>query len=120
MSSDRREFLQQTTVVAAGLGASALPPAAQQRSSTIPTARASALMATFGLRYPIFCAGFGLSATPELAIAVSNGGGLGALGTGIRGRAWSVRSATFRRTPSSAPTYLHRHADLPFGAHGRD
>jgi hypothetical protein len=82
MSSDRREFLQQAPVVAAGLGASAFQVAALQRSSTIATVRASALMAAFGLRYPIFCAGFGLSATPELAIAVSNGGGLGALGTG--------------------------------------
>jgi nitronate monooxygenase len=82
MSSDRREFLQRATVVTAGLGASASPLAAQQRSSTLPTARASALMAAFGLRYPIFCAGMGTAGTPELAIAVSNGGGLGAIGTG--------------------------------------
>src|SRR5216684_3848232 len=85
MSSDRREFLQQAAVVTAGLGASAFPLTAQQRSSTMPTARARALMATFGLRYPIFSAGMGSTATPELAIAVSNGGGLGALGTGSRG-----------------------------------
>ena len=81
MSSDRREFLQQATAVAAGLGARAPQLTAQQRSSAMPTARASALMAAFGLRYPIFCAGFGNSAIPELAIAVSNAGGLGALGT---------------------------------------
>jgi hypothetical protein len=96
MSSNRREFLQQATVVAAGLGASAFPLAAQQRSSTMPTARASALMAAFGLRYPIFCAGFGLSATPELAIAVSNGGGLGALGTGSAASANMVRERISR------------------------
>ena len=42
-------------------------------------------MATFGLRYPIFCAGMGFTATPELAIAVSNAGGVGAIGTGSRG-----------------------------------
>jgi nitronate monooxygenase len=83
MSSDRREFLQQAGV--AGVGVSALQLAAQQRAPTMPTARASALMATFGLRYPIFCAGMGTVATPELAIAVSNGGGLGAIGTGSRG-----------------------------------
>jgi len=51
----------------------------------MPTPRASALMAVFGLRYPIFCAGMGTAASPELAIAVSNGGGLGAIGTGSRG-----------------------------------
>lgn len=68
----------------------------------MPTARASALMAAFGLRYPIFCAGFGLSATPELAIAVSNGGGLGALGTAgasadiVRERVSRTKSGTSR------------------------
>ena len=84
MSSDRREFLRQATVVTAGIGARAFPLPAEQGSSVMPTARASALMAAFGLRYPIFCAGMGPVATPELAIAVSNGGGLGALGTGSR------------------------------------
>ena len=96
MSSDRREFLQQAPVVAAGLGASAFQLAALQRSSAVPTARASALMAAFGLRYPIFCAGFGLSATPELAIAVSNGGGMGALGTGSAASADMVRERVSR------------------------
>ena len=96
MSSDRREFLRQATVVAAGLGAHAFPVTAQQRSSTMPTARASGLMAAFGLRYPIFCAGFGNSATPELAIAVSNGGGLGALGTGSAASADMVRERVAR------------------------
>ena len=86
MSSDRREFLRQATAVTAGLGTRALPLTAQQRSSTMPTARASALMAAFGLRCPIFSAGMGIAATPELAIAVSNGGGLGGLGTGPDGR----------------------------------
>ena len=102
MSSNRRDFFRQAAVVAAGLGASGLPLMAQQRSSTMPTARASALMAAFGLRYPIFCAGFGLSATPELAIAVSNGGGLGALGTAgasadmVRERVSRTKSGTSR------------------------
>jgi nitronate monooxygenase len=84
MSSNRREFLQQAGVVA-GVGVSSFQLAAQQRAPSMPTARASALMATFGLRYPILCAGMGTAATPELAIAVSNGGGLGAIGTGSRG-----------------------------------
>jgi nitronate monooxygenase len=104
MSSDRREFLQQATAVAAGLGARAPQLAAQQGSPTMPTVRASALMAAFGLRYPIFCAGMGGVATPELAIAVSNGGGLGALGIGsgalsadvVRERVSRTKSGTSR------------------------
>ena len=104
MSSERREFLRQATVAAAGLGASAFPVAAQQRSATMPTPRASALMAAFGLRYPIFCAGFGNSATPELAIAVSNGGGLGAIGTGSSASADEVRTRVTRtRSGTSRP-----------------
>jgi len=71
MSSDRREFLRHATVVAAGLGVPAFPLTAQPRSSAMPTARASALMAAFGLKYPIFCAGMGGVAFPELAIARS-------------------------------------------------
>jgi nitronate monooxygenase len=96
MSSDRREFLRQATVAAAGLGAGASPLTAQQRSATMPTERARVLMAAFGLRYPIFCAGMGLTATPELAIAVSNGGGLGALGTGSSASADVVRQRVSR------------------------
>src|SRR5437899_578271 len=96
MSSDRREFLQQATVATAGLGTIAFPLTAQPRSSTMPTGRASALMAAFGLRYPIFCAGMGTKATPELAIAVSNGGGLGAIGTGSSASADLVRQRVSR------------------------
>src|SRR5437763_14204045 len=96
MSSDRRKFLQQATAVAAGLGARAPQLTAQQRSSSMPTARASALMAALGLRYPIFCAGMGGAGTPELAIAVSNGGGLGAVGTGSAANPDVVRERVSR------------------------
>jgi nitronate monooxygenase len=102
MSSHRREFIRQATAVTAGLGARALPLTALQSSSTMPTARASALMATFGLRYPIFCAGMGTVANPELAIAVSNGGGLGAIGASrapsamVRQRVSRTKSGTNR------------------------
>jgi nitronate monooxygenase len=48
----------------------------------MPTPRARALMDAYGLKYPIFNAGMAGTATPELAIAVSNAGGLGAIGTG--------------------------------------
>jgi nitronate monooxygenase len=85
MSSDRRDFLRKATAVTAGLGSGGFQLTSQQRSSTMPTPRASALMAAFGLRYPIFSAGMGTVATPGLAIAVSNAGGLGAIGTGSRG-----------------------------------
>ena len=63
MSSNRRDFCRQAAGIVAGLGAGGSPFTTQQRSSTIPTPRASALMAAFGLRYPIFCAGCGLSAS---------------------------------------------------------
>jgi nitronate monooxygenase len=59
-------------------------------------------MALFGLKYPIFNAGMGGRALPELAIAVSNAGGLGAIGTGsaaadvVRQRVLQVKSATNR------------------------
>ena len=103
MSFDRREFLQKATAVTGGLGSGGFPLTARQRSSTMPTARASALMSTFGLRYPIFCAGMGATATPELAIAVSNGGGLGAIGTRpaatpdtVRQRVSRIKSGTDR------------------------
>ena len=103
MSSDRRKFLRKATVVTAGLGACTFPLTGQPRSSKMPTARASALMAAFGLRYPIFCAGMGPVASPELAIAVSNGGGLGAIGAGgapsadvVRQRISRIKSGTSR------------------------
>jgi len=82
MSSGRREFLGKAAAVSAALAARALPLAAQG-AATMPTPRASALMALFGLKYPIFCAGMGITAIAELAIAVSNAGGLGAVGTGV-------------------------------------
>ena len=84
MFRDRRQFLQQATAIAAGLGNCAIPAAAQRRSSSMPTARARALMDAFGLRCPIFCAGMGRASNPDLAVAVSAAGGLGALGTGSR------------------------------------
>jgi thiamine monophosphate synthase len=110
MSSNRREFLT-TAAAVTGLGTLSLPLAAQGVVN-MPTPRASALMALFGLKYPIFSAGMGTTAIPELAIAVSNAGGLGAIGTGglgaiaigtgvevadlVRQRVLRVKSATNR------------------------
>ena len=102
MASNRREFFRQAAALAAGLGDCGLPLTAQ-RAATMPTPRASGLMAAFGLTYPIFNAGMGALATPELASAVSNAGGLGAIGTGanpvanlVRQRVSQTRSATNR------------------------
>ncbi|MCU0921385.1 MAG: nitronate monooxygenase [Burkholderiaceae bacterium] len=41
----------------------------------------TALCKRIGIAHPIFCAGMGTTAGPELAAAVSNAGGLGVLGT---------------------------------------
>ncbi len=81
MVTSRRDFLQQSAAVAVALGAHSLPSGAQQ--SSMPTARARAFMDRFGLTSPIGNAGMGFFATPELAIAVSEAGGLGAVGTGV-------------------------------------
>ena len=53
-----------------------------------------------GIEYPIFSAGFGSAAVPELVAAVSNAGGLGVLGASgmepgeIRGRIANTRKLT--------------------------
>ena len=102
MSSNRRDFFRLAAGVAASIGTHDLPLMAQ-RAPTMPTPRARALLAAFGLKYPIFNAGMGSAATPELAAAVSNAGGLGAMGTGtntvadvVRQRVLQTKSATNR------------------------
>jgi len=82
MPTDRRQFLLQAAIFAAGVDGHAQAATSAQLVSTMPTARASALMAAFGLKYPILCAGMAGAALPDLAIAISNAGGLGALGSG--------------------------------------
>ena len=101
--SNRREVFRQTAALTVGLAASdAEAVFAQQRGAKMPTPRASALMTLFGLKYPISNAGMAGAAGPELAIAVSNAGGLGAIGTPsgspdvIRGRVSQTRSGTNR------------------------
>lgn len=99
MSSNRREFLTKAIAATAELGPLSV---SAQTAATMPTPRASALMALFGLKYPIFNAGMGGRALPELAIAVSNAGGLGAIGTGrasadvVRRLVLQIKSATNR------------------------
>jgi nitronate monooxygenase len=66
---------------------------------TMPTQRSKALMALFGLKHPIFEAPHGFTTSPELAIAVSNAGAMGALASlggseDARNAVSKVRSAT--------------------------
>lgn len=78
--ANRREFLGQAAALAAGL--TACRPHSHVAQPNMPTQRASAFMRAFELNYPISNAGMGGNATPELAVAVSNAGGIGSIGTG--------------------------------------
>lgn len=82
MKSTRRDFIKTTAAAGAVYGVLGMPEseAAQSgRTVPMPTPSAKALMALFGLRYPIFEACHGRATSPELAIAVSNAGAMGAL-----------------------------------------
>src|SRR5688572_31533157 len=81
--STRRDFMRRASGLAAGALAARAEPLAAQRGAALPSARTTALMTAFGLKYPIFCAGMGGPAGPDLAIAVSNAGGLGGIGGGV-------------------------------------
>lgn len=94
--STRRDFLRQASGLAAGALAAGAGPLAAQRGAALPTARTSALMTAFGLKYPIFCAGMGGPAGPDLAIAVSNAGGLGGIGGGVGAAADVLRDRVAR------------------------
>jgi nitronate monooxygenase len=72
----RREFIPAAGVMAAALEGDA---AQSELASSMPTPRAKALMTLFGLKYPIFEAPHGPTTSPELAIAVSNAGAMGAI-----------------------------------------
>src|ERR1700682_6157869 len=82
MKRTRRDFIK--TSAAAGatfgvVGALGLDPSQSGRTIPMPTERAKAMMALFGLKYPIFEAPHGRATSPDLAIAVSNAGAMGAL-----------------------------------------
>jgi hypothetical protein len=81
MKRARREFLK-ATAAGAILGIAGAARSEDRQSEPkipIPTQRAKALMALFGLKYPIFEAPHGRQTCPELAIAISNAGAMGAL-----------------------------------------
>lgn len=78
----RRDFIKTATAAGAALGvAEALRLEAPQsgHSTPLPTERSKVLMTLFGLKYPIFEAPHGRATSPDLAIAVSRAGALGAL-----------------------------------------
>src|SRR5579871_2814722 len=75
-SRSRRDFLG--TAAALSL---AVPAAAQTARAPLITARTQAALDRFGMRLPIWQAGFGRSTTPALAAAVANAGGMGAMGS---------------------------------------
>ena len=83
MATSRRTFLRDTAIAGTVLNIFGVPNgvgAQDARGSTMPTPRARALMARFGLGYPIFQAPHGPAVTgPDLAAAVSNAGAMGAL-----------------------------------------
>jgi nitronate monooxygenase len=89
MARSRREFLKDGAVGGAALGILGLPSVTSgqtARPPAMPTPQAKALMALFGLRYPIFQGPYG---GPALASAISNAGALGHV-------------ALWRRTPEGA------------------
>ncbi len=102
MARTRREFIKTTAAASAMfgvVGASGLDALQSGRRIPLPTQRAKALMELFGLKYPIFEAPHGPATSPELAIAVSNAGAMGALASLVSAEAGrnavsKVRSAT--------------------------
>lgn len=82
MKNTRRDFIKTSAAVGATFGVSGavgLEAAQSGHAIPMPTERAKALMALFGLKYPIFEAPHGTATSPDLAIAVSNAGAMGAL-----------------------------------------
>jgi len=86
---DRRTLLKALGAGAAGLGANGLlgrPAGAGESYSAAPTPPGTAdalrtrLTEAYGIRYPIVQAGIAFYATPAMAAAVTNAGGLGVLG----------------------------------------
>jgi len=97
MKGSRRDFIKTNAAAGALLGSVSAPglnAAQSQRQIAMPTPRAKTLMSLFGLKYPIFEAPHGRATGPELAIAVSNAGAMGALA--LAGRNVSAPSALLK------------------------
>jgi nitronate monooxygenase len=81
MPRSRRDFLGATTAVSAALGLTPFAGGQGGSPSPWPSLRSKAVLDLFGLKYPIFQAGFGAAAGVPLAAAVSNAGAMGAVGS---------------------------------------
>jgi len=100
----RREFIGTTVAAGAAFALSSVQGSGASPAPTaipMPTQRSKELMTLFGLKYPIFEAPHGArNTTPELAIAVSKAGAMGALALthhtpdSARDAVSKVRSAT--------------------------
>jgi nitronate monooxygenase len=96
--SSRRRFLGVTSAVGAAF--------AQPKLSPWLSARTKAAMDAFGLRYPIFQAGFGAVTSVPLALAVSNAGAMGAVGS--LGTAANARDVVTRlRSAANGPFFVN-------------
>jgi enoyl-[acyl-carrier protein] reductase II len=76
----RRRMLQLLGGAGLGAGAGLLNPAAATAATPRPAPLRTRLTEAYGIKYPIVQAGMAFYATPELAAAVTNAGGLGCLG----------------------------------------
>jgi nitronate monooxygenase len=79
MPQSRRDFLGRASALGAALQLTHTA-AAQPAASTWLSSRTRALLDSFGIDIPIIQAGFGASTSVRLAAAISNAGGIGALG----------------------------------------
>jgi nitronate monooxygenase len=82
MATSRRTFLKGGGIAGTFLGVVGVPKKGTSQNppaETMPTPRATRLMALFGLQYPMFQAPHGNATGPDLAGAVSNAGAMGAI-----------------------------------------
>ena len=105
MNPSRREFLGRAASLVAAISiarASAAEDRPASSSKYTPSPKTQQLLSVFGLTYPIFQAPIGSGSGPELAIAVSSAGAMGAMALWTaapdeaRTRVERVRSATNR------------------------
>src|SRR5581483_8514645 len=80
MSQSRRDFVGRASALIGSALQFAPLAGAQPAVSTWLSGRSRALLTSFGMDVPIVQAGFGASTSVPLAAAVSNAGGMGALG----------------------------------------
>lgn len=103
MNPNRREFLSRAAGFGVAMGAARVSVAQYRQAPASryePSAKTQQLLSAFGLTYPIFQAPIGGGSGPDLAIAVSSAGAMGAMALWplspeeARARVDRVRSAT--------------------------